>query len=301
MQLTQINGQDVKGVEYKQVKLMLKIRPIALVFHGDPGDEDVIHRRSMERRFVSNYNVVSSRGRPKALAEQLKRGDITTQQYQRMVRGFDLDSVPVEAAGNKKQPPGRVQIQTAKKPCSDTHSLPEQGTTSDEQAGGGWTAEEGMEVEAKFWGGTQWYPGTVSKVYEREGETVYDIHYPDGDEEERVQASFVQPLGAQAKAATQRKERQESERQGALSDDDDEAWSDEEELAEEYAQLQAARAQKKEDREARKSEKEKWASGDTGPISRPGNDNPVDGHSGNGPGSAFAPVDSASGSKRVPI
>jgi Ca2+-binding EF-hand superfamily protein len=52
--------------------------------------------------------------------------------------------------------------------------------------------EEGMEVEAKFKGGSKWFKGEITRV--RPGGT-FDIRYEDGDEEQRVPKENVRAIG----------------------------------------------------------------------------------------------------------
>ena len=48
--------------------------------------------------------------------------------------------------------------------------------------------KEGQDVEARFGGESEWFPGTINKVH---GDGSYDIDYADGDKETKVIAEFV--------------------------------------------------------------------------------------------------------------
>jgi hypothetical protein len=57
----------------------------------------------------------------------------------------------------------------------------------------------GALIEAKFGGGTQWYPGKVSQI---NSDRTYVINYSDGDSEGSVAEEMIRPLAAQAAVDT---------------------------------------------------------------------------------------------------
>jgi hypothetical protein len=275
MVLTHANDENLKGVSFEKVKAWVRhARPLKLQFNGDVGDENVVRRKELERKYVQGCSEwgrrgmtniedrMNSKARNMRLKKEFENEQISEEEYRRQRRGFTLGSVPAERLDIPAMPKAAFRLASPKAAPASVAEPAEQ----DEDV---WKPEKGEEVEAQFWGGQVWFDGKVTGVHMKKGNRVYDIEYRDGDTEDGVAFNLVRPTGGYTRARKARQEEwkdaqgewlaeQTKMNEGETAAEEGE-WSDEEEWAEEAAALKAAAERRKAIKEGRTTEEERWA------------------------------------------